>query len=125
MKWVPYETRSEYGLVDFNQAISSLKGAVGYATSEFWSDSARPAQVRLGCKNGWKVWVNGTLVFGRDEYHRSAEIDQYRMPVSLRAGRNLILVKCAQNEQTQDWAKEWEFQLRVTDEQGTPIVSTR
>lgn len=125
VKWFPYETRSEYGLVDFNQAISSLKGAVGYATSEFWSDSARPAQVRLGCKNGWKVWVNGVLIFGRDEYHRSAEIDQYRMPVSLKAGKNVILVKCAQNEQTQDWAKEWEFQLRVTDEQGTPIVSTR
>jgi hypothetical protein len=57
VKWFPYETRSEYGLVDFNQAISSLKGAVGYATAEFWSDSARTAQVRLGCKNGWKVWV--------------------------------------------------------------------
>ena len=125
VKWFPYETRSEYGLVDFNQAISSLKGAVGYATAEFWCDSARTAQVRLGCKNGWKVWVNGTLVFGRDEYHRSAEIDQYRMAVSLKAGKNVILVKCAQNEQTQDWAKEWEFQLRVTDEQGTPIVSTR
>jgi len=125
VKWFPYKTRSEYGLVDFNQAISSLKGAVGYAVAEFWSDSARTAQVRLGCKNGWKVWVNGALVFGRDEYHRSAEIDQYRMPVTLKAGRNLILVKCAQNEQTQDWAKEWEFQLRVTDEQGTPIVSTR
>jgi hypothetical protein len=47
------------------------------------------------------------------------------MPVSLKAGKNILLVKCAQNEQTQDWAKEWEFQLRVTDEQGTPIVSTR
>ena len=125
VKWFPYETRSEYGLVDFNQAISSLKGAVGYAVAEFWSDSTRTAQVRLGCKNGWKVWVNGALVFGRDEYHRSAEIDQYRMPVTLKAGKNVILVKCAQNEQTQDWAKEWEFQLRVTDEQGTPIVSTR
>ncbi len=125
VKWFPYETRSEYGLVDFNQAISPLKGAVGYAVAEFWSDAARPAQVRLGCKNGWKVWVNGTLIFGRDEYHRSAEIDQYRMAVSLKAGKNVILVKCAQNEQTQDWAKEWEFQLRVTDEQGTPIVSTR
>ena len=125
VKWFPYETRSEYGLVDFNQAISSLKGAAGYATAEFWSDSVRTAQVRLGCKNGWKIWVNGTLVFGRDEYHRSAEIDQYRMPVSLKAGKNILLVKCTQNEQTQDWAKEWEFQLRVTDEQGTPIVSTR
>jgi hypothetical protein len=43
----------------------------------------------------------------------------------LKAGKNILLVKCTQNEQTQDWTKEWEFQLRVTDEQGTPIVSTR
>jgi hypothetical protein len=34
-------------------------------------------------------------------------------------------VKCTQNAQTEDWTKEWEFQLRVTDAQGTPIRSTR
>jgi len=36
-------------------------------------------------------------------------------------GRNTILVKVCQNEQTEDWTKEWEFQLRVTDDLGTPI----
>jgi hypothetical protein len=125
VKWVDQEFRNDYGLVDFNKPFEPLKEVMGYATAEFWSEQARPAEIRLGCKNGWKVWFNGKYLFGRDEYHTGAEIDQFRLPVELKSGKNVILVKCAQNEQTEDWTKEWEFQLRVTDAQGTPIVSTR
>ncbi len=125
VKWVDYETKSDYGLVDFNQPFDSLKEVAGYAVAEFGSDTARPVEIRLGSKNGWKVWVNGTFLFGRDEYHTGAEIDQFRLPVSLQAGRNTILVKCTQNAQTEDWTKEWEFQLRVTDAQGTPLRSSQ
>lgn len=123
--WRDFESKSDYGLVDFNQPFNSLKSVTGYAAAEFWSDSARPAELRLGCKNGWKVWLNGKFLFARDEYHRGVEIDQYRLAAQLEPGRNVILVKCLQNEQTEDWTKEWEFQLRVTDAQGTPIVSTK
>ncbi len=91
--------------------------------SWFWSETSRPVEIRLGCKNGWKVWLNGQFIFGRDEYHRAAEMDQYRLPVQLTAGRNTLRVKCCQNEQTEDWTKEWEFQLRVTDAEGTPVFS--
>ncbi len=125
VSWRDFESKSDYGLVDFNQPFTSLKSVTGYAAAEFWSDSARPVEVRLGCKNGWKVWLNGKFLFGRDEYHRGVEIDQYRLAAQLQPGRNVILVKCLQNEQTEDWTKEWEFQLRVTDAQGTPIVSTK
>lgn len=125
VRWVDYETKSDYGVVDFNKPFSPLKGVTGYAYTEFWSDADRTVQLRLGCKNGWKVWANGQFLFGRDEYHRAAEIDQYRLPLHLKAGRNVLLVKCCQNEQKEDWTIEWEFQLRVTDEQGTPVVSTK
>jgi hypothetical protein len=125
VRWGDHETRNDYGVVDFNGPLGTLKGAAAYALAEFWSKTERPAQVRLGCEVGWKVWVNGEFVFGRDEYHRATEIDQYRLPVTLKAGKNLILVKCLQNEQTEDWAVEWQFQLRVTDEQGTPITSAQ
>ena len=82
----------------------------------------RDAEIRLGCKNAWKIWLNGDLVFGRDEYHRGKEIDQYRLPVKLRKGPNAILVKCCQNEQTETWTVEWEFQLRICDSTGTAIL---
>jgi hypothetical protein len=46
------------------------------------------------------------------------------MPVVLKPGRNTILVKVCQNEQVEDWTKEWEFQIRVCDAAGTAILST-
>ena len=74
---------------------------------------------------GWaKVWLNGELLFGRDEYHRGQRIDQYRLPVNLREGENEILVKACQDELEKDWTVQWEFQLRVCDETGAAIHST-
>ena len=125
VRWVDFTSKNDYGLIDFNAPFGLIKEVTGYAVTEFWADKPRTVQLRLGCKNGWKIWVNGSFVFGRDEYHRSMEIDQYRLPIQLKSGRNEILVKCCQNEQTEDWTKEWEFQLRLTDDQGTPIVSSR
>ena len=125
VKWQDYITTKDHGEVDLNQPLTMTKAVAGYAYSEFWSDTARTAQVRLGSQNGWKVWFNGRYLFGRDEYHRADEIDQFRLPVELKPGKNIILVKCLQNEQTEDWAKDWQFMLRITDEEGTPIFSTK
>lgn len=125
VKWVEFESKDDYGTVDFNKPFEPLKEVAGYAMAEFWSPTARLAEVRLMCENGWKVWVNGKFLFGRDEYHTGSEIDQFRLPVELQAGRNVLLVKCTQNEQKEDWTKDWSFALRVTDAQGTPIRSTR
>lgn len=125
VRWVDFESKDDYGMIDFNKPFSELKEVAGYAYAEFWSEKDQPVEIRLGCQNGWKVWVNGKYLFGRDEYHRNREVDQYRMPVGLKAGKNVILVKCCQNEQKEDWTKSWDFQLRVTDAQGTPVVSAR
>lgn len=123
VRWVDYATAHEYGMVDINKPFGSHKGVVAYAYTEFNAATARPAELRLGCKNGWKIWFNGRFLFGRDEYHRGARIDQYRLPVKLQAGRNTLLVKVCQNEEVQDWTKEWEFQLRVCDEIGTALLA--
>ena len=125
VRWQELTTRDDYGKVDLNQPFTALKGVAGYAYAEVVGDTERPVEIRLGTKNGWKVWWNGRFLFGRDEYHRGAEIDQYRLPVVLKPGRNTLLVKLCQNEQTEDWTVEWEFQLRITDALGTPIASTR
>lgn len=71
------------------------------------------AELRLGCKNGWKVWLNGEMLFGRDEYHRGMKLDQYKLPIHLKKGKNSILIKCCQNEQTEQWTVEWQFQIRA------------
>jgi hypothetical protein len=125
VRWQDAQAAGDYGVVDLNKPCGSLKSVTAYAYAEFQSDKSGPAQLRLGSKNGWKVWLNGKYIFGRDEYHRGAEIDQYRMPVELKRGKNTILVKVTQNELVEDWTKEWEFQLRVTDTLGTPLASKR
>ncbi len=110
-------------MVDMNQPYGKLKEVTAYASTDFVSDRAQSVELRLGGKNSWKVWLNGKLLFGRDEYHFDSEVDQYSMPAPLQSGRNTILVKVCQNEQVEDWTTEWEFQLRITDSLGTPIVA--
>jgi len=124
VSWRDYSTSDEYGMVDFNRPFDPLKGVTGYAYTEFDSKEDRPAELRLGCKNGWKIWLNGKFVFGRDEYHRGARIDQYQLPVHLEKGKNTILIKLCQDEQHKPWTVEWQFQLRVCDSTGTAILST-
>jgi hypothetical protein len=125
VRWQDFAVQGDYGLVDLNKPCGALKEVTGYAYSEFYSDKARPVELRLGCENSWKLWLNGRYLFGRDEYHRMMQIDQYRLPGELKKGRNTILVKVCQNEQVEDWTKGWEFQLRVTDSLGTSIVSAK
>ncbi|HRK17272.1 MAG TPA: hypothetical protein PK490_23545, partial [Prosthecobacter sp.] len=120
-RWQDFTSQDDYGMVDFNKPFTMLKEVTGYAFTEFHSAEERDAQIRLGCKNGWKVWFNGELLFARDEYHRGAKLDQYKLPVRLRKGKNTILVKCCQNEQKETWTVEWQFQLRVCDATGTAI----
>jgi hypothetical protein len=124
VKWGPLSSADEYGKIDLNQPFGKLKEVTAYAYAEFTAASARPAELRLGCKNAWKVWLNGDLLFGRDEYHRGQRIDQYKMAGQLKEGKNTVLVKLCQNGQKEDWTVEWEFQLRVCDATGTAILSS-
>ncbi len=124
VKWQDTATGQDYGKVDLNKPLGELKEVTGYATTVFNSPISGPAELRLGCKNGWKLWLNGKLLFSRDEYHRGSRIDQYRMSVTLNKGPNTILIKLCQNADVKDWTKEWEFQLRVCDSTGTAILAT-
>jgi hypothetical protein len=124
VSWIPYATSDDYGMVNLNTPYTPLKQVVGYAYTEYEAPGARRAELRLGCKNAWKIWLNGEYLFGRDEYHRGIRIDQYILPIELNEGRNTILVKVCQNEQEQDWTVEWEFQLRICDESGSALLAS-
>lgn len=123
VRWSPFQSEHEYGIINFNLPYGPLKEVTGFAYAEYKSCIAQTAEIRLGCKNAWKLWVNGQYIFGRDEYHRGMEIDQYRFPVELKKDKNTILLKICQNEQKETWTKEWEFQLRICDVRGTAILA--
>lgn len=123
VKWQPFESSDAYGKLDFNKPLGMQKEVTAYATTTFDSPDERDAELRLGSKNAWKVWLNGELLFGRDEYHRGQQMDQYTMKCRLKKGANTVLLKCCQNEQKEEWTVEWEFQLRVCDSAGTAILA--
>ncbi len=123
VKWAKYVTEDKYGLVDLSKYTAPQKGSVTYAYTEFTSDKAQTVDVRLGTPNAYKIWLNGELIFGREEYHRGMAIDQYRMTGRLKEGKNQILLKICQNEQTEEWAQRWQYQLRICDATGTAILS--
>jgi len=121
LAWKPLQSDDPFGKVDFNKPFGMLKDSTAYAATTFDSDTAREAELRLGCKNAWKVWLNGKLLFARDEYHRGQRMDQYKLKAALLKGPNLLVVKCCQNEQKETWTVEWDFQLRVCDSAGTAL----
>lgn len=122
--WKEFATEDEYGMVNLAKALAPHKGAITYATAEFQSPAAQSVEIRLGTPNAWKLWVNGELAFARDEYHRGTQLDQYKVPVKLKAGRNVILLKVCQNEQTEEWAQDWKYQLRVCTKAGSAVLPT-
>ena len=123
VSWSRLATSDDYGMVDVNKAYGELKEVTAYAYTEYEAPNDQPVQLRLGCKNAWKIWLNGELVFARDEYHRGIRIDQYQLPVNLKKGKNTLLVKLCQNEQEEDWTVQWQFQLRVCDATGTALLA--
>jgi hypothetical protein len=125
-KWSAFTTPDPFGMLNINLQYGEIKEVLAYAHTNFVSDSERPAQFRIGSKNAWKLWLNGELLFARDEYHRGGtRVDQFIIDGKLLKGTNEILVKVCQNEQTQPWTKQWELCLRVTDPSGTALTSVK
>ena len=119
--WKPYTTAEKNGAVDLNKAIAKEKNAVAYGYVVIESPAARPVEVRAASATALKIWLNGKEIFARETYHQSFEQDSHIAPATLNAGRNTILIKICQNNQTEDWAQNWMYQLRLTDPVGTAI----
>ena len=121
VKWQEHVTTQNLGVVDFNKVIGPLKGAVAYGYTVVTSPAERPVELRAGSNNAVRIYLNGREVYFREEYHHGNQMDQHVGRGTLKAGRNEILVKVCQNEQTDSWAQQWSFQLRVTDALGGPV----
>jgi hypothetical protein len=120
--WIKKVSDQRHATLDLNKLIAPHHGAVAYAYREFESDRAQDVEIRYGTPNGSKLWVNGELLFAHDEYHQTMRMDQYRVLAKLQPGTNKILLKICQNEQTEDWAQRWEFQVRICDSSGTAVL---
>ncbi|MCI0358824.1 MAG: hypothetical protein L0211_10115 [Planctomycetaceae bacterium] len=123
VRWLTHVTADEFGRVDLNKVLANHKGAIAYAYVEFVADREQPCDLRMGTSNASKVWLNGELIGATHVYHANELVDQYIAKGTLKRGRNTILLKLCQNEQTEVWAQDWAFQLRVCDAIGTAILA--
>lgn len=84
---------------------------VAYAWTTVTSPDEREVQFRFDSDDQGKVWLNGEEVYAHTETHK-AIVDRYIFPVTLKPGKNSILVKVCEEEQG------WGFYLRITDKNG-------
>ncbi len=123
--WREVTTDHATGNVDLNSFIGKVKGATVYAFGNFKAAEDRNAEIRIGTANATKIWLNGELVMANEIYHNSNSIDKFTGKVHLNKGDNQILIKVCQNEQTESWAQDWQFQIRICDETGKPIAESK
>jgi hypothetical protein len=124
-RWTSFTTADRYGLVDLNKVLGKQKGVVAYAYAVLESPKERPIQIRAGSTNGIKIFLNGKEVYHLDEYHHGMEVDQLTAHATLKPGRNELLLKVCQNEQKEDWAQNWKFQVRLCDAVGAAVPFTQ
>ncbi len=122
VRWVDFTATDDLGTVDFNKALGEQKAVAGYAVAEFVSPARQEVQLRLTSMNAIKLWLNGKPVNQYRVYHSGSDPDQYVNTVTLESGRNVILVKACQNDLKEDWARKWDFQLRVCEGDGGAIL---
>lgn len=118
IKWQPASNTEAYGAIDLNKALGKHKDSVAYAFTEVVADKEMPVEIRFGCITAIRVFLNGKEVFAREEYHHGQRFDQYIASGKLKAGRNEVLLKVCQNNQTESWAQDWKFQVRLCDFTG-------
>lgn len=121
VSWSPCTTIDPTGVVDLVDKIGPIKGVTAYAYATFNAAEAREVDIRVGCINAHKVWVNGELVMSNEVYHNGMSADKFSSSANLKEGENVILIKVCQNEQREPWAQDWQFQVRVCDETGKAI----
>ena len=84
---------------------------VAYAWVTITSPDEREVQFRFDSDDQGKVWLNGVEVYAHTETHK-AIMDRYIFPVTLKTGKNSILVKVCEEKEG------WGFYLRITDKNG-------
>jgi len=87
---------------------------VAYAWVTVTSPEERAVQFRIGSDDQSKIWLNGKEVYAFPDY-RWAKVDNDTIPVTLKAGKNSILVKICNEELS------WGFYFRITNTDGKPI----
>jgi hypothetical protein len=86
VRWESRSDGSTDGIVSLSDAFGAFDWVVGYAWTTVESDREQAAELRLGCDDQMRVWLEGKLVY---EYSGVGpmRLDQGVAPVTLKQGR--------------------------------------
>jgi tetratricopeptide (TPR) repeat protein len=93
LKWQPVSTNAVPGNINFRDVTSDAKTGAYYALAYVYADRDRTAGLYLRTGSDLRVWVNGKLVLDGFAAWSLAGVQGNWTPVTLRKGRNEILVK--------------------------------
>ncbi len=111
ISWKKFTDAAFDGFIDFGEDVN---WRVSYAWATITSPDEREVLFRFSSDDQSKIWLNGTEVFA-DVNAQTTILDKNTIPVTLKAGKNTILVKVCNEEMS------WGFYLRVTDTDGKPF----
>ncbi len=94
------------------------KDLVNYAACRLECPEPREVDIRLGTDDGFRLWVDGTVV-ATQHAHRGVKEDQDRVRVALKKGMHLLLLKVEQGAQGHG------FVVRITTPEGRPPPGIR
>ena len=99
LTWTVY--RTEGNLIDLHHAVGNYQEAVCYTFCLLESDHGGDGELLVGSDDGVVVFLNGQSVHTQP-VRRAIVVDEDRVPVSLRPGKNRCLMKISNG--VQDWA---------------------
>jgi hypothetical protein len=112
--WRLHHSDADY--IDLSRFFAHRQAGVAYAVCWLRSDMQKPVWLKIGSKDGIKIWINRKLAFAH-KISRKAEPGQDKTRATLQAGWNEILVKVDNIE------KEWGFFLELRDASTNTALS--
>lgn len=116
--WSLLQANRADGVVDFGfiyqregQDESAKTGRVAYAAVQVVSKNECDAELGVVARGQLALWLNAQKM-----PVQAQEKEQSRLPVHLKAGPNLLLVKCASAG-----GREWQFQLQLLSKEGVRL----
>src|SRR6185295_12173521 len=104
IQWKKAKISGEFGMVNLGNQMSIHDDATAYAVTELESPAERAVEFVAGSDDTMTVWLNGQKIF-EDLNNHGWKWDAYRFRGTLKAGKNLLLVKCS------NVSGGWEFSL--------------
>ncbi len=118
IQWKKAKISNAQGMVNLGSQMSIRDDATAYAMAELESPSERAVEFVGGSDDTMTVWLNGKKIF-EDLNNHGWKWDAYRFRGTLKAGKNVVLVKCA------NVGGGWEFSLACPTPQSGRLFEAK